>query len=149
MMTKIGKKGIFGIDMIIQLKRRLSQLSVFSCLFPVLFCLLTFFSCTRNREEAPVIPPLTSPLTRDYIGYGVITASFTHINEDPAENSASLGYLRRGTLVKIIRRQVIRTPGGFVSWVLTDGEQQGWLREDVMDIYNNESQARTASELNK
>jgi hypothetical protein len=99
-----------------------------------------------GRDESPVIPPVTSPLTRDYIGFGIITASFTHITADPSENSQSLGYLRRGTLVKIIRRQVQNTPDGFSSWVLIDGEQQGWLKEEVMDIYNNENQARTASE---
>jgi len=126
-------------------RRSLSQLSV---IFAIL-SIAAFSSCTGNKEDVPVVPPLTSPLTRDYIGFGVITASFTHVNADPAENSDSLGYLRRGTLVKIIRRQVIRTQEGFISWVLTDGEQQGWLREDVMEIYNNESQARTASELNK
>jgi len=118
-------------------------------------------SCSSNKEEAPLIPPETSPLTGDYIGFGVITASFTHITSDPSENSDSLGYLRRGSLVKIIRRQIIRTSEGFISWVLIDGEQegsrsgqtestlavqQGWLKEDVMVIYNNESQARTASE---
>jgi len=134
--------------MIIPLKQPIRQLIAIPGIFFILF-ILTFSSCNGSREEAPVVPPLTSPLTRDYIGFGVITASFTHINADPAENSESLGYIRRGTLVKIIRRQVIRTPEGFISWVLTDGEQQGWLREDVMEIYNNESQARTASELNK
>jgi hypothetical protein len=109
--------------------------------------LLMLVSCRVNREESPVIPPITSPLTRDYIGFGVITASFTHISVDPAENSASLGYLRRGSLVKVIRRQLLKTPESFVSWVLIDGQQQGWLREDVMNIYNNERQARTASEV--
>lgn len=117
---------------------------------PGQLCLLLFaaflFSCSSNRDEGPVIPPVTSPLSRDYIGFGVITTSFTHVNEDPAENSRSLGYLRRGSLVRIIRRQVIKTQEGFVSWVLTDGNHQGWLKEEVMDIYNNESQARTASE---
>jgi len=99
-----------------------------------------------KKEESPVIPPVTSPLSRDYIGYGVITASFTHITSDPVENSTSLGYLRRGSVIRIIRRQSINTSGNFISWVLTDGHQYGWLREDVMDIYENESQANTASE---
>lgn len=112
----------------------------------ILVMLVLFSSCGINREEGPLIPPITSPLTRDYIGFGVITASFTHINEDPSENSRSLGYLRRGSLVRIIRRQVLRTQEGFVSWVLTDGNQMGWLREDVMDIYGSERQAKTASE---
>jgi len=103
-------------------------------------------SCRVSREEGPVIPPVTSPLTREYIGYGVITDSFTHICADPVENSESLGYLRRGSLVQVIRRQIFRTTDGFVSWVLIDGNQQGWLKEEVMEIYNNESQAKTASD---
>jgi len=112
----------------------------------ILICFLVLNSCGVNREEVNVVPPVTSPLSRDYIGFGVITDSFTHITSEPVENSPSLGYLRRGTLVRIIRRQIIRTREGFIPWVLIDGNQQGWLREDVMDIYSNEGQARTASE---
>jgi len=143
----------------ITVKRPFSQLSALF-LVSLIFILFNFSSCKANREEKPVIPPVTSPLTRDYIGFGVITSSFTHITEDPAEDSRSLGYLRRGSLVRIIRRQVIKTQDVYVSWVLTDGKQdgfdddksaaqlpvQGWLKEDVMEIYDNESKARTASE---
>ena len=139
-MTKNDKTAIFFINMRITAKYIIGQLSFLICLF-----LLS--ACSANREEPPVIPPLTSPLSRDYIGFGVITASFTHITSDPSDNSPSLGYLRRGTLVRIIRRHINRTNDGFFSWVLIDGEQQGWLREDIMDIYYNESQARTASEF--
>ena len=125
--------------------------------FGQLFLLCSFTvlcGCSGNREETPVIPPVTSPLSRDYIGFGVITNSFTHVTVDPSDNSPSLGYLRRGTLVRIIRRQIIRSQEGFISWVLVEnssgeasrGDQQGWLREDVMEIFSNESQARTASE---
>jgi len=137
----------------IMLKYPLGQL--FRLRFSFLMIILSFFifSCSANKEETPVIPPETSPLTGGYIGFGVITASFTHISIDPAENSESLGYLRRGSLVKIIRRQIIRTSGDFVSWVYIEGEQNtgseyqsGWLKEEVMEIYSNESQARTASE---
>ena len=123
----------------LHLKRVKGQLSIFLFVF-------LFISCTANREEAPVIPPETSPLSRGYIGFGVITDSFTHISADPSENSTSLGYLRRGSLVKIIRRQTIKVTGGFVSWVLIDAEQQGGLKEEVMDIYDHEGQAVTAAE---
>lgn len=92
------------------------------------------------------MPPVTAPLSRNYIGYGVITDSFTHITVDPQENSISLGYLRRGSLVRIIRRQIVKTDSGFQTWVLTDEPQYGWLKEDVMGIYNSEGQAKTASE---
>jgi len=145
-MTKNGKTAIFFIDMRIALKRLFGQLSGKRLFFPVFLYFVLLLSCTGKKEELPVIPPVTSPLSRDYIGFGVITDSFTHVTADPADNSPSLGYLRRGSLVRVIRRQVISTPEGFVSWVLTEGNQQGWLKEDVMDIFNNESQARTASE---
>ena len=125
--------------MIIMLKHIIGQLSL-------IFCLFILCSCNAGREETPIIPPLTSPLSRDYIGFGVITASFTHVTAEPADNSISLGYLRRGSLVRVIRRQTIRVTGGFVSWVLIEGNQRGWLKEEVMDIYENEGQARTASE---
>ena len=142
-MTKIRKTAIFLISMRITVKRIIGQLT---CSLFFLLCLLVLCTCTVRKEEAPLIPPETSPLSREYIGFGVITDSFTHITADPSEVSPSLGYLRRGSLVKIIRRQTIKTQEGFISWVLTDGSQQGWLKEEVMDIYTNESQARTASE---
>ena len=110
------------------------------------FAIMAFCACSANKEEIPVIPPVTSPLSRDYIGFGVVTSSFTHITAEPSQDSRDIGYLRRGSLVKIIKRQTIRTEGGFTSWVFTDGNQQGWLREDVMEIYESEDQAKTASE---
>ena len=112
----------------------------------LLLVLSALCACDSKKEETPVIPPETAPLSRDHIGFGVITASFTHINSDPSEDSGYIGYLRRGSLVRIIRRQIVKTPDGFVSWVLTGNDQHGWLKEDVMDIYENEGQARTASE---
>ena len=114
----------------------------------ILFFIVFMCECTLKKEETPVIPPVTNPLSRDYIGFGVITSSFTHINSDPADDSPSLGYLRRGSLVRIIRRQDVKTANSFQSWVLIDGEYYGWLKEEMMDIYSSESQAKTASEAN-
>ena len=107
--------------------------------------ILAICACSSKKEEPPVIPPVTSPLSRDYIGFGVITASYTHITEEPAEGSVSLGYLRRGSLVRILRRQTVKTGDSLIIWVLTEGNQQGWLKEEVMEIYDSESQARTAA----
>jgi len=109
--------------------------------------LVLFYSCGTKKEEINVIPPVTPPLSGEYIGFGVIKESFTHLSTDPSQDSPSLGYLRRGSCVRIVRRQIIKTADGYISWVLTDGQQQGWLKENVMDIYNNENQAVTASEL--
>jgi hypothetical protein len=104
-------------------------------------------ACNVKTAEDPVIPPVTSPLSRDYIGYGVITASFTHYKEEPSESGDTLGYLRRGTLVKIIRRQWVKSGDVQLTWVLTEGKQQGWLNEKDMDIYDSESKAKTAAEF--
>ena len=124
---------------------RIAVNRLFGQLILILF-IITLCECTFKKEEAPIIPPETNPLSKDYIGFGVITASFTHINSDPVDDSPSLGYLRRGTLVRIIRRQDVKTGSRFQSWVMIDGDDYGWLKEEAMTIYNSESQARTASE---
>jgi hypothetical protein len=124
---------------------RITLIHAFSQLLAI-FGIMALCACGAKKEEIPVIPPLTSPLSRDYIGFGVVTSSFTHLTAEPSQDSRDIGYLRRGSLVKIIRRQTIKTEGGFTSWVFTDGNQQGWLREDVMEIYESEDRAKTASE---
>jgi len=153
-MTNIKKKVIFLISMRVVLKSCFGQLS--SAVFFLFLSLLSFSSCNSNKEETPVIPPVTSPLSGGYIGYGVITSSFTHVLADPSDNSESLGYLRRGSLVKILRRQLLNTTDGFISWVFVDDSEQdlpaagahsGWLKEEVMDIYSSHGQARTAAEF--
>ena len=130
----------------IAVKSGIGQLYIYFFCFFIVYSIFALNSCSARREETPVIPPLTSPLSREYIGFGVVSSSFTHITADPSEDSQSIGYLRRGSLARIIRRQTIMTQDGFVSWVQTDSNVYGWLREDVMDIYENENQARTASE---
>ena len=127
------------------------QLSLIIFSFVIVLCSVSLIDCNGKKEDGPVIPPVTSPLSREYIGFGVITSSFTHLTADTADGSPSIGYLRRGSLVRIIKRQTIKTGNNYVSWVLTDGSADdinsgGWLKEEVMDIYDNESQARTASE---
>jgi len=121
------------------MKDTFSQLLIL--LFMIILC-----SCFAKKDESPVIPPITSPLSREYIGFGVVTASFTHILADPDQDSPSLGYLRRGSLVRILRRQAVKNGDVFTSWVLTEENQQGWLKEEVLNIYETESQAKTASE---
>lgn len=112
----------------------------------LILCFMALCACGNRREETAVIPPVTSPLSRDYIGFGVITESFTHVVADPAQDSPSFGYLRRGSVVRIVRRQTIKTGNTFQSWVLIDDQQHGWLMEEVMEIYDSESMAKTASE---
>jgi len=115
-----------------------------------------FFSvvsgCSRSQDEIPVAPPATHPLTREYIGYGVVNVTFTHLLNEPGTSGVSLGYLRRGTLVRIIERKPLINRGNSESWVLAEGNyqgqgivSQGWLPETTLDVFDNESRAITAS----
>ena len=110
--------------------------------------------CRRSAEEAPVSPPVTHPLSRDYVGYGVVTASFAHLLNEAGPAGVSVAYLRRGTVVRIVeRRSFLGRGGGSESWVFAEGNYEGdslsrgWLQETSLVIYDNESQARTASRL--
>ena len=112
--------------------------------------LLAFTSCNGKKDDVKVVPPVTSPLSGNYIGFGVIVTSYTHVSREPEENSTSIGYLRRGSVVPIIERRIITRNTGRTSvaqsWVLIE-EPKGWLKEEVMDIYNNESRAITAAQM--
>jgi len=92
-------------------------------------------------------------MEREYIGYGVVDASFVYILEDPLQDNSSLGYLRRRSLVKIMERQPVSIKGTVESWVKVeapyagtpDGEIEGWLKESSLTVYDNEDQAETAA----
>jgi len=103
------------------------QIKHISCqLFVFLFLsFLVLSACSKRKDEVIPIPPETSPLSKEYIGFGVITSSFTHITAEPADDSSSNGYLRRGSLVRIMRRQTIRTQNGFTTWVLIESSSAG------------------------
>lgn len=113
----------------------------------VFFLVLPFLgSCGGKNDETPLVPPVTSPLSRQIIGFGVINVSYTHVTAEPAEGSASPGYLRQGAIIRILERKIIKKGAASESWVLADGAYRGWLREAVVDIYDNEMRAETASE---
>ena len=117
------------------------------------FIVFSFFSgCRRAQEELPLVPPVTHPLAREYIGYGVVNVSFTHLLSEPGTEGVSRGYLRRGTVVRILERRPLINRSSTESWVLAEGNyeepgtvSQGWLRETTVEIYDNESRAKTAS----
>jgi hypothetical protein len=109
---------------------------------------LALTACNLKKEEKPVSPPLTFPLSQSYIGYGVINVSYTRLNADIEESGASAGYLRQGSVVRIIERRLVRNEEKTETWVLVvsiEGNIKGWLKESLMDIYGNENQAITAS----
>jgi hypothetical protein len=108
-------------------------------------------ACNRNRNEYDIELPLTPPLTRSAIGYGVISASYIHILETRGEGGASLGILRKGTIVKILERRPLVKGGIRETWLLASvpnalGENySGWLRENELRIYESLAQAQTAA----
>ena len=100
------------------------------------------------------MPPLTHPLAREYIGFGVVNVSFTHLLSESGSSGVSQAYLRRGTIVRIIERVQINRRGNTESWVLAESNYQGaassssgWLLESVLDVYENENRANTASKM--
>ena len=118
----------------------------------LLFCPIIFFSCIRSSNTSPVIPPATNPLTREYIGFGVVNVSFAHVLSEPDSTGVSQGHLRRGTVVRLIERRQIINRGITDSWVFVEGNYQvpanifrGWLQETALEIYNSERRANTAS----
>ena len=124
-------------------------------LFSLIAFSFVFPGCRRPAEEVSVLPPVTNPLTREYIGYGVVNVSFAQLLSDPGTGAASRGYLRRGTVVRIIERRPVVNRNTTESWVLVEGNYQdaqgaagparGWLQETTLNIYDNEGQAETAS----
>ena len=131
---------------------RLGFLRQYSQAIALIIALL-FVSCDRSSDEAPVIPPPTNPMIREFIGYGVVNASFIHVANEPLNEVNSLGYLRKRSLVKLIERRSLSNRGNVEIWVKIDAEYsgapegriQGWLRESNLDVYENEAQAVTAS----
>jgi len=109
---------------------------------------LSLTACNLKKEAKPVSPPFTFPLSQSYIGYGVINVSYTRLSADIEESGASAGYLRQGSVVRIIERRLVINEGKTETWVLVvsvEGSAKGWLKESLMDIYGNESQAMTAA----
>jgi hypothetical protein len=109
--------------------------------------LLLCSSCFLNKAgEAVVTLPETPPLSRRIIGYGVIGVSYTPVTAEPNQVGLSLGYFRRGSIVEVIERRSVNHGEFAESWVFVEGAYQGWLREAVVEIYDNEAQAKTAAE---
>jgi hypothetical protein len=108
-------------------------------------CLLLNACGLFKKEETAISPPLTFPLSQSYIGYGVINVSYTRVNANIEESGSSAGYLRQGSVVRIIERRLVKNEGKTEFWVLVEGTAKGWLKESLMDIYGNENQAVTAA----
>ena len=116
-------------------------------LFSLASTALVSFSCTRAKDELFIIPPPTHPLSRPVIGYGVIKPSYTNLSGEPKQEGLSQGYMRRGSVVRVLERRAVIVQGGIELLVLVEGGYRGWLKEDEVDVYDYEAQAKTASEM--
>ncbi|GHT81533.1 hypothetical protein FACS1894130_13260 [Spirochaetia bacterium] len=76
----------------------------------------------------------------------MISVSYTHVVVEPNQSGLSLGYLRKGSIVEVQERRSVNNGGKGENWVYVDGSYQGWLREDVIQVYDNEARAHTAVE---
>jgi len=127
---------------------------IFSLLI-LFFLMLPLYNCRRSTEELPLQPPITHPLTREYIGYGVVNVSFAHLLIEPGAGGSSRGYLRRGTVVRILERRPLKIGAVSELWVLVEGNygslaetlSPGWLQENTVEVFDNESRAITASKM--
>jgi len=113
-----------------------------------LFLPALLLAACAPREESIARPPETPPLSREVvgeepvIGYGVVNASYTHLRSEPGENGVSLGYVRMGSIVKLLERRLMANDE---SWVFAEGEFSGWLPETELSIFESEDKAKTAA----
>jgi len=95
--------------------------------------------------KTPIDPPETPPLSRSVLGYGIVTAAYTRIFDEPRLDSVVLGNLREKTILTVLERRLVRDGDELVYWLLTEGEYRGWLPGSVITLYDNEGKARTAA----
>jgi hypothetical protein len=124
----------------------------FLCAMIALLFFPVLFSCRRSTETQLVVPPESPILRREYIGFGVINISFSHLLSEYGNNGISQGYIRRGTVVRIIERVRLNKGENSESWVFVESNysgpgfiSKGWIQEPYMDTFENETQAITAS----
>jgi hypothetical protein len=140
MLTKSAKAYTIFTNMRVEASPRLGQ-------GLVLIGIILLGSCKRAPEELPITPPPTPPLSRSIIGYGVISSSYTQVLNEPSPESVSLGYLRRGAVVEILERRMVSSRETPEPWIRVNNVYRGWIKEEGVQIYVNEAQAMTASEI--
>jgi hypothetical protein len=103
-------------------------------------------ACTRKSSEEEIVLPVTSPLSRSVIGYGVVNANYTRILDQRGEEGKSIGFLRKGQIVEIQERRPVVIGETAEMWLLVSGDYTGWLKENELRVYPSKPQAITASE---
>jgi hypothetical protein len=101
--------------------------------------------CSRRSVSYEIQLPVTAPLSRSVIGYGVIASSYTHVLDRRDINGEPLGLLRKGSIVEILERRPVVQNNKAESWVFVSGTYTGWLREDELNVYDYRAQAETAA----
>ncbi|MDR0663429.1 MAG: hypothetical protein LBF80_05050 [Spirochaetaceae bacterium] len=102
--------------------------------------------CKRTSPEDEIILPVTPPLSRSVIGYGVINANYTRVMDKLGDEGNSIGFLRKGSIVEILERRPVVMDEKAETWILASGSYTGWLRENELRIYSSKAQALTASQ---
>jgi hypothetical protein len=131
--------------------------------FAALAALLAFFFCGcsagqaktqaaegANNHSRLLPPPLTNPLNRTVLGYGVAANSFTPLVAEPgAETKGSSGYIRQGDIVEVTERRNLGDKGIWLKVRKNGGASSGWVPEKYMEVYDNKTQAETAARQSK
>jgi hypothetical protein len=119
-------------------RNRFRVQAVFLALFVVLS------ACSPAERSIPD-PPSTPPLSRPLIGYGVVNVSYTRIMSEPGPDGVSLGYVREKTVLRVLERKLVQGGESPEYWVRVERDYSGWLPEKVVDMYDTEEKANTAS----
>jgi hypothetical protein len=107
-------------------------------------CILS--SCKRNISENDIVLPATPPLSRSVIGYGVVSGNYTRILDKPGDDGNSIGFIRKGSIIKILERRPVVKDEKAETWVFASGSYIGWLKENELRVYTSMAQALTASQ---
>ena len=111
----------------------------------VLMTVFAAASCAQKALDREIIPPVTAPLSRSVIGYGVVNTNYTHVLDRHGEGGRSLGFLRKGAIVEVLERMALVAGEKTENWMFVSGAYQGWLREDELRMYDTEAKAKTAA----
>ena len=98
--------------------------------------------CAPKKE---IEPPVTPPLSRSVLGYGVVTASYTRVFNEPNNNGVSLGFVREKAILTVLERRLIKEGDTLQYWFLTEGNYRGWIPESVIKLYETKGKAQTAA----
>ncbi|MDR0383534.1 MAG: hypothetical protein LBH50_06060 [Spirochaetaceae bacterium] len=115
------------------------------CLFALCGAIL-LYGCKRSSLQNEIVIPVTRPLSRSTIGYGVVNANYTRILDERGDEGKSLGFLRKGSIVEILERRPVVKDDKAETWVLAYGSYKGWVKENELRVYPSMAQAVTASE---